>query len=175
MVFVTIPISYLYQEPIYWDRFQTAQKAAGWSSGTMLTQLVHTFGKVNLEYYQKAAELDAVARGFDQHQGGHYRLVRDGGELPDYVNTLPDFDKSPLALMPNPDLSLPRKSMSRFKCSGRNACVFRMAIIVDNSNAQVMMTKLLRWYYTNYWGDAYLSQIQADAQETLNPDMTGVS
>jgi len=171
MAFKTIPISYIYAEPIYWERYETAREASGWSKATMLTQLAHTFGKVHLTYYQKAAELDAVARGYACHQGDHYDLLRNWDELPVYKGELPDFDKSPLQLMPDPDMSLERKSFTRFKCSGRNAAVLRMAMIVDRTNVQVLMTKILRWYYTNYWGNAYLSQIEANAQHTLNPDM----
>ena len=141
----------------------------------MLTQLVHTFGKVHLAYYQKAAELDAVARGFTQHQGEHYQLLRNWEKLPSYKEERPSYGESPLEIMPDPDLSLERMSFTRFKCSGRNAAVLNLALHMEQrSNIQIVMTKLLRWYYTNYWGIAYLSQLQADAQETLSPDMKGI-
>lgn len=140
----------------------------------ILTQLAHTFGEVHLEYYQKAAVLDAIARGFKQHQGEHYKLLRNWENLPAYEDALPDFEKSPLQLMPDPDVRLRRMSFTRFKCSGRNAAVLHMAMIVDRTNIQILMTKILRWYYTNYWGSDYRPQIEADEQETLAPDMTGI-
>lgn len=140
----------------------------------MLTQLAHTYGKANLSYYQQAAELDAVARGFTQHKGEHYRRLRNWENLPPYQLERPSFDQSPLIAIPAPDVSLQRMSFTRFKCSGRNAAVLHLAMLIEQTNIQKLMTRILRWYYSRYWGDAYLSQLAADDQETLSPNMTEV-
>ena len=173
MAFSTISISYIYKDPAFWDRFELACNNAGWPKAIALTQVTHTFGKINLEYYQRAAEIDAKARGFAGHKGEHFSLLRDGDEMPPYVGDRPDYGQHPLGVLPDPDLKLSRSSLSRFKCSARNSALLRLAILIDRSNIQIAMTKLMRWYYSVYWEAMYVEQLAAEEQETLSPVLKG--
>lgn len=170
MSFRTITISYIYAVPKVWRQYETAIEIAGWRKAVILTQIAQTYGKVNADYYYACAELDAVARGFDKHQGEHYRLLADGEDLPPYQGSKPIFEPSPLATIPDPDSSLPRKSFGQFRCSNRNAAILRMAMIVDRTNINVLMSKLMSWYYARYW-ELYLPQLAAAEQETIKPDL----
>lgn len=172
-MFTTIPINYVYMSSETQEKFKTAVNIAGWGKATILTQIVQTYGKVQLPYYQKVAELDAMARGFKQHQGEHYRLLSSWEELPSYTNDRPIFDPSPLAAIPNPDKSLKRHSFSQFRCSARNAAVLKLALIVEQSNVQIVMSKMFVWYYARYW-DLYRPQLEAMEQETISPLLRSV-
>ena len=167
-----ISISYIYAEPVYWDRYEAARSATGWSKSALLAHSGHTFVEAYLDYYQKAAELDAKYRGFEQHEGEHYRLLSDWQSLPAYKESRPQFDPSPLERLPDPVVSLDRVSFTRFRCSSRDAACLHLAMIIERTNVQVLMTKILRWYYSNYWESNYLMQIESDAQATLNPTLT---
>lgn len=171
MSFATISLSYVYADPKIWERYKIACDASGWPKAIMLTQIVHTFGAVELEYYQKAAELDALARGFKQHQGEHFRILRDWKDLPPYVGVRPDYKRSLLEGIAEPDRSWPRESYSRFKCSPRNAAILKLAVEIERSNIPTVMTKLMYWYYTRYWDGRYTLQIAAAEQETINPTL----
>lgn len=169
MPFATIGLSYVYKEELPWERYQIACEASGWPKAIMLTQIVHTFGATQLKYYQAAAELDAKARGFEQHQGEHFRLLRDWEKLPPYKEARPTFDPSMLDAMPQPDSGLERASFSRFKCSARNSAILHLAVLIEQTNIQKVMTKLMRWYYTHYWDGRYTLQLAADEQATISP------
>lgn len=168
MTFRTITISYIYAVPDVWKKYETAIAVAGWRKSVILTQIAQTFGKVNADYYYQCAEADARARGFDAHQGKHYELLADGDTLPPYLSDRPVFGPSPLASIPDPDSSLPRKSFGQFRCSNRNAAIIRMALIVDRSNINVLMSQMMSWYYARYW-ELYKPQLLAAEQQTISP------
>ena len=170
-MFTTIPINYVYMDKSIQEKFKTAENIAKWGKGTILTQIAQTYGKVNLDYYAEAAELDAVARGFKQHQGEHFDLLSSWQDLPKYVESRPIFKPSPIAAIPIPDSSMPRVSFSRFHCSKRNAAVLKIALIVDNTNIQILMSQLFVWYYARYW-DLYKPQLEAVEQRCIKPDLS---
>lgn len=170
MSFRTLTISYIYAIPDVWKKYETAIEIAGWRKSVILTQIAQTFGKVNADYYYQCAEADAIARGFKGHQGEHYELLADGGEIPAYTSSRPLFDPSPLAAIPDPDPSFPRQSFGQFRCSNRNAAIIRMALIVDRSNINVLMSKMMIWYYARYW-DLYKPQLMAVEQKTIKPEL----
>lgn len=138
----------------------------------MLSHIAHTFSAVHLTYYQQAAELDAVFRGFKQHKGEHYQLLRNWQTLPPYEVQRPHFPPSPLERVPDPDFSLERMSFTKFRCSGRDATVLHLAMLIERTNIQILMTRILRWYYSSYWESAYLIQLESDDQSTLSPTVT---
>lgn len=170
MTFRVITISYVYAVSDVWKKYETAIEIAGWRKSVILTQIAQTFGKVNADYYFQCAEADAIARGFERHQGRHYELLADGKDMPAYTSSRPLFEPSPLAAIPDPDSSLPRQSFGQFRCSNRNAAIIRMALIVDRSNINVLMSKMMSWYYDRYW-DLYKPQLMAAEQKTIKPEL----
>ena len=170
MSFRTITISYIYAVPDVWKKYEQAIEVAGWRKSVILTQIAQTFGKINAQYYFACAEADASARGFKGHQGEHYQMLADGKDLPPYTSTRPLFEPSPLAAIPDPDPGLPRESFGQFRCSNRNAAVLRMALVVDRTNINVLMSKMMTWYYARYW-DLYGPQLAAAEQQTIMPTM----
>lgn len=171
MSFKTVPISYVYAEPDVWTKYESAITVAGWRKAVILTQIAQTYGKVNLEYYQMLAELDAQARGFKEHQGEHFDLLSNWHELPPYQKSRPEYAPSPLATIPNPDSKLERRSFGQFRCSARNSAILHLAMLWEQSNIQVLMTRMMRWYYDRYW-TLYLPQLAAAEQHTMNPTFT---
>ncbi|EDX82441.1 hypothetical protein S7335_1145 [Synechococcus sp. PCC 7335] len=135
----------------------------------MLMHLAHRFVEDHLSYYQQAAEYDAISRGFEQHQGEHYQLLRDWQSLPAYKAERLQFAPSPLQQMPDPDVSLERMSFTRFKCSARDSAVLHLAMIIERTNIQILMTKIMRWYFMHYWDSKFLYQLESDEQLTLSP------
>lgn len=167
-MFTTIPINYVYMDDSIQQKFKTAENIAKWGKATILTQIAQTYGKVTLDYYAEAAELDAVARGFKQHKGEHFDLLADWQDLPPYIGDRPIFKPSPIAAIPLPDKALPRVSFARFNCSKRNAAILKMSLIVDNTNIQILMSQLFVWYYARYW-DLYLPQLASAEQHCIKP------
>ena len=169
-MFKTIPINYVYMSADIEEKFKAAVNVAGWGKATILTQIAQTYGKVNADYYYQSAELDAVARGMKHHQGEHFELLANWDELPPYKSERPIFGPTPLATISNPDRSLPRHSFSQFKCSTRNAAILKMALIVEETNIQILMSKMFVWYYSKYW-HLYQPQLQSIKQKTISPNL----
>ena len=145
--------------------------ATSWPQRLIPTQIAHCFGKRFLSYYQDAAEIDAIAKGFSQHQGEHYDLLSTWKKLPPYRNGRPDYSRSPLDNMASVDTTLERISFNGFKRSARNSTVFHLAYVIERESPQIVMSKLLTWYYENYWSSNYIEQIESERQRTLSPDM----
>lgn len=173
-MYKTIPINYVYMSSATQEKFEAAINIAGWGKSVILTQIAQTYGKVHDDYYSRVAELDAKARGFEQHKGDHFDMLSDWKELPPYADSRPIFEPSPLASIPNPDRSLPRYSFSQFRCSARNAAILRLALVVEQTNMQVLMSKMFVWYYSKYW-PLYLPQLASVEQRTISPDMSELS
>lgn len=173
MSFKTVQISYIYSEPDVWPLYLQAIEVAGWRKSIILTQIVQTYGKVNLAYYQKAAELDAIARGFEHHQGTHYQMLANWQDLPAYKGNRPQFGSSPLETIPDPDTKsdyVKRQSFGQFRCSERNSVVLHLAMLIERQNIQIVMTRMMRWYYARYW-HLYGPQLAAAEQQTINPQL----
>ena len=171
-VFCEVTVSYVYGSPDIWEKYQKTCDELGWNKKTLLTQLLHSYGSKELTYYQKAAEMDAVARGFSSHQGEYYRLLRDWKELPRYTQSQPPFERSPLADIPDiPTNAEGRRSFRSIRCSGRNSAILHLATIIERSNVPQTLSRIMVWHYSRYWDKSYLQQLEADRQETLNPSL----
>jgi hypothetical protein len=170
-VFCEVSVSYVYGSPEMWDRYDRACDELGWNKKTLLTQLLQSYGSKELAYYQKAAEMDAIARGFPSHQGEHYRLLRDWAELPRYVGSQPPFERSPLADIPDvPNGAAGRRSFRSIRCSGRNSVILHLATIIERSNVPQTLSRIMVWHFERYWHPGYVAQIEADQQLTITPD-----
>lgn len=172
MPYATVPLSYIYLPKQTQDRYELMLNATSWPKRLILTQISHCFGKRFLDYYREVADIDAIARGFQQHQGEHFKLLREWGQLPPYINGRPDYGRSPLDDMATVNTGLKRHSFNGFKCSARNAVVFKLACVVERESPQIVMSKLATWYYENYWSSNYIEQIESSVQKTLSPDMS---
>ena len=171
-VFCEVSVSYVYGSPETWARYDSACEELGWHKKTLLTQLLHSYGSRELAYYQKAAEMDAIARGFGSHRGDHYRLLRDWGELPRYVASQPPFERSPLADIPDvPNGKEGRRSFRSIRCSGRNSAILHLATIVERSNIPQTLSRIMLWHFTHYWPEGYAKQIESDRQLTMKPEL----
>jgi hypothetical protein len=168
--FKIVKIGYVYAAKDVWKKYESAIDLVGWRKSVILTQLIQTYGKVNLKYYQRAAELDAAARGYDGHKGDHYCDLSSWAELRPYQRARPDYGASPLTFIAPVDTrTSPRKAFGQFRCSAQNSAVLRLAVIAEQSNVQIVMTKIMSWYYDHYW-DLYLPQMASEKQQTLSPD-----
>ena len=170
-VFCEVSVSYVYGSPETWEKYDKACDEMGWQKKTLLTQLLHSYGSRELAYYQGAAQMDAVARGFAAHQGEHYQLLRDWGELPRYTGSQPPFERSPLADIPDvPNGAAGRRSFRSIRCSGRNSAILHLATIVERSNVPQTISRIMLWHFDQYWHPGYISQLEADRQSTINPE-----
>jgi hypothetical protein len=170
-VFCEVSVSYVYGSPETWAKYDKACEELGWQKKTLLTQLLHSYGSRELAYYQGAAGMDAIARGFDSHQGEHYQLLRDWGELPRYVGSQPPFERSPLADIPDvPNGAAGRRSFRSIRCSGRNSVILHLATIVERSNVPQTISRIMLWHFERYWHPGYISQLEADSQLTIKPE-----
>ena len=167
MSYKKIDINYCYIGPSELERFNTAQELTGWAKTVILTQIAQTYGKVYEDYYAEAAELDAVARGYECHRGSHFDALCDWNKaLPPYQNARPIFEASPLASIPMPDKSVGRYGFNGFRCSARNAAIIRLALEVEQTNIQIFMSKAFIWYYARYW-HLYLPQLASVEQRCI--------
>lgn len=170
-VFCEVKVSYVYADSETWARYMLSCDELGWSKSTLLTQLLHSFGSVSLDYYQESAEMDAIARGFETSKGEHYNLLRDWAEMPRYTRTQPAFKQSPLADIPDVETSTQnRKSFNYIRCSGRNSTILHLATIIERSNVPQTLSRIMLWHFNRYWDKGYLHQLEADKQQTLNPE-----
>ncbi|WP_430714950.1 hypothetical protein [Nodosilinea sp. AN01ver1] len=170
-MFCEVSVSYVYGSPETWEKYDQACNELGWNKKTLLTQLLHSYGAKELAYYQRAAEMDALARGFSSHKGEHYRLLRDWGELPRYADSQPPFERSPLADIPDiPTGAAGRRSFRSIRCSGRNSAILHLATIVERSNIPQTLSRIMLWHFNRYWHPGYISQLEADSQLTINPE-----
>lgn len=167
MSYRKIDINYCYIGPSELEKFETAQDLTGWAKTVILTQIAQTYGKVHEDYYAEAAELDAVARGFEKHQGDHFDALCDWSKpLPPYKEARPLFDPSPIATIPMPDKSVGRHGFNGFRCSARNAAIIRLALEIEQTNIQIFMSKAFTWYYARYW-HLYLPQLASVEQHCI--------
>lgn len=167
-----VAVSYVYATAETWDKYTTACDELGWNKKNLLTQLLHSYGGACLDYYQRAAQMDAVARGFEGHRGEHYRLLRNWGELPRYTGTQPAFEPSPLADVPEiPASAEYRRRLGSISCSGRNSAILHLATIIERSNVPQTLSRIMLWHFDRYWDKGYASQLESDQQETLAPEI----
>lgn len=172
MSYSTIPLSYVYMSPRTLNRYDAMRLATDWPKRFVLTQVGHCFGQRFLEYYQFAAEIDATARGYEQHQGDHFDRLCDWKDLPPYSAGRPDFGRSPLYDMPPVDTTLERQRFNGFKMSDRNSVVLHLACLIEREPTYVVMSKLITWYYDTYWEPNYVEQLVAANQRTISPDLS---
>lgn len=168
--FQTIKIGHIYEMPEFWPLYEASMFITGWRKSLILSQWAQVYGKKAADYYGKAAELDAEARGLSLDD--HYDLLVSGDELPRYVGPQPAFEPSPIADISDPPTGTPRHSFGQFRCSSRTAALLRMAMIVDRLNVNILMTRLAVWYYPKYWGSNYEEQIASVEQKRICPDMS---
>lgn len=165
-----VTISAVYGLPSTWEKFDASCEELGWNKKTFLTQLLHSFGSRYIDYYREAAELDAIARGFESHCGDYYDLLSNWGDLPKYVQVQPPFTPSPLAEIPDiPTGKENRRTFSYISCSGANSAILRIATIVERSSPPQTISRIMEWHYGEYWGKGYLRQIESDRQRRLDP------
>ncbi|MEM1307944.1 MAG: hypothetical protein AAGF98_00330 [Cyanobacteria bacterium P01_H01_bin.153] len=170
LVFREVTTSYVYASAETWAKYDYACQELGWQKKTLLTQLLHSYGSAELAYYREAAEMDAVARGFEGHQGEHYQLLRDWSELPKYAAAQPPFNPSPLASIPDVATDAAgRRSFSSIRCSGRNSAILHLATIIERANVPQTLSRIMLWHFDRYWEKGYLYQLEADKQQTLSP------
>jgi hypothetical protein len=170
-VFCEVSVSYVYGSPETWERYDSACDELGWHKKTLLTQLLHSYGSKELAYYQGAAAMDALSRGFPSHQGEHYLLLRDWGEMPRYTGSQPPFERSPLADIPDvPNGAVGRRSFRSIRCSGRNSAILHLATIVERSNIPQTLSRIMLWHFERYWHEGYIKQLESDRQLTLTPE-----
>lgn len=171
-VYCEITVSYVYAASETWEKYTKACDELGWNKRNLLTQILHSYGGANLSYYREAASMDAIARGFKAHQGEHYQLLRNWGDLPRYVATQPAFERSPLADIPEVSAqSSDRRSFVSIRCSGRNSAILNLATIVERSNVPQTLSRIILWHFGRYWEKGYLIQLRSDEQETLTPEL----
>mgnify|MGYP001792915614 CR=1 FL=1 len=172
VVACNVAVSYIYAIPDTWEKYIKACEELGWNKKTLLTQLLHSYGSVHLSYYQKAAEIDALARGFKGHQGEHYSLLRDWGELPRYTETQPAFERSPLVDIHEVSANAEyRRRIGSVNCSGRNSAILNLTTIVERSNLPQTLSRIMLWHFDHYWNRGYVLQLRSDEQETLTPEL----
>jgi hypothetical protein len=171
-VYCEVTVSYVYATPHTWEQYTEACEELGWNRKSLLTQILHSYGGANLDYYREAAEMDAIARGFEGHKGEHYRLLRNWGELPRYVGTQPAFERSPLADIPEVSTQAgDRRSFVSIRCSGRNSAILHLATVIERSNVPQTLSRIMLWHFGRYWGKGYALQLESDQQETLSPEI----
>lgn len=171
-MYCEVTVSYVYATSETWEKYIKACEELGWNRKSLLTQILHSYGGANLDYYREAAEMDAIARGFEGHQGEHYRLLRDWGELPRYVGTQPAFERSPLADIAELSMNASdRRSFVSIRCSGRNSAILHLATVIERDNVPQTLSRIMLWHFNRYWVKGYLSQLQSDEQETLTPEI----
>jgi hypothetical protein len=171
-VIVEPTVSYLYGSSETWERYDKACDEIGWKKKTLITQLLHSYGSVHLTYYQNAADMDAIARGFECHQGEHYQLLRDWQELPPYSGAQPAFEPSPLIDVPQVEISADnRRSFRSIQCSGKNSVILNLATIVERSNVPQTLSRIMLWHFDRYWDKSYALQLASDEQQTLSPSI----
>lgn len=170
-VFCEVSVSYVYASPETWEKYTLSCDELGWNKRSLLTQLLHSFGSRELAYYQKAAEMDAIARGYPSHEGEHYERLRDWKELPRYTGSHPPFERSPLADIPEIPTNTPRYSFRAIRCSGRNSVILHLATIIERSNIPQTLSRIMLWHYSQYWEKGYTQQLKADNQSTLSPKL----
>ena len=169
-VFVEVKVSYVYASGETWKMYTQSCDELGWHKKALLTQLLHSYGCFALAYYQEAAEMDALARGFSSHRGEHYRTLRDWVEMPRYVTSQPPFKPSPLADIHSIEANTAsRRAFSSIRCSGRNSAILHLATIIERSNIPQTLSRIMLWYFDRYWNNRYVLQLESDQQETISP------
>jgi hypothetical protein len=99
-----------------------------------------------------------------------YELLRlpEEPELPNYVEAMPNYGASPLAsvvsVAPKKE---DRRRLGRFKCSGRNAVVLRLAALVERQSSPLTLSRIIYWHLSEYWGKIYAPQLENDFNSTL--------
>lgn len=182
----TINISFAYWlvDDSDWAKIIAADRGLGWGRKPWLRQIVTGFCAVpaHWAWFAAAAELDAKARGYSEHQGAHFdALAQWSNEVPlaDYVDdSAPDFaDKIGPLPVADVGLELPEKTpgnrrmVKELAMSPANmACLHLYCIAADCGviEALALMTK---WHLHQYWGRSYTRQLESSRQKTLNPNL----
>ncbi len=177
---VIIKSSYALMDKLTYEQmFLESCRCLGWKQKALFNHHTGSFCAVYHQLYRVIAEVDAIARGFIQHQGDHFRALVDwDSELPPYVSGVPDyaglvvepgfiaragldampgyFDQSgvnPLGLVtPPPNVNTNRRRFTKtIEISEYNAVILRLAMVLGGYNMSELMTRLITWHFARYW------------------------
>ncbi len=156
-------VGYFYAMPEDYERYQIAFAACGWQSTYLINQFLSSFAGKNIDYYRTAFEKAATAMQVDPKE--LYKLCRaaEEPELPPYKTAQPNYGSSPLASVVGVQTGAEyRHRIGKFKCSGRNAVVLRIAAHIERESTPLTLSRVMSWHFANYWDKAYAAQIQND-------------
>lgn len=99
-----------------------------------------------------------------------YKLLRslEEPELPNYTEAMPNYGTSPLATVVTVTANKEdRRRLGRFKCSGHNVVVLRLAALVERQSSPLTLSRIIHWNLSEYWERIYAPQIDNDFQNKL--------
>ena len=175
MAYREILTSYLVLTPEVWEgKFQVILKEQGWSQTRFVNMAIADYFRENIDYYLKAAGLDAAARGYEGVQGPYYQDLLANDLRPWADGLRPDFPSSPLRRIA--DAGEARKNQHRLKqirVSEYNAALLRLALEVDDLTMIQLTSKIVVWHFLEYWDSngGYQWQMAGSEQETLEPEL----
>ncbi len=165
---VFLKLAYVYMTDADYERYETAIAACGWQSTYLFSQFLSSFAGKNIDYYRAA--LKTAAAAMDIHPKELYNLCRSAEEVefPQYVKETPEYGESPLNSVVAIETGMEqRRRIGRFKASGRNAVVLRLAAIVERQSTPLTLSRIVNWHFANYWNRSYGPQITNDFNAEL--------
>lgn len=175
MAFREILTSYLVLEPKLRKKFESIIREQGWSQTKFVNAAIADYFQRNIEYYLKAAKIDAKARGYNDMGSAYYQALLDndlepwGGD-----GARPNFPDSPLKQIA--DAREARKNQHRLKqirVSEYNAALLRLALEVDGLTLIQLLSRIVTWHFDQQWKvkGGYQWQMLGAEQKRLEPEV----
>ena len=161
-------MAYVYMSDEVIEKYEAAIAACGWQGTYLFNQFLASFAGRNIDYYREVLATAAAAMKMEQTQ--LYELLRspEEPELPNYAEAMPNYGASPLASVVNVTANKEdRRRLGRFKCSGRNVVVLRLAALVERQSSPLTLSRIIHWHLSEYWERIYAPQIENDFNNKL--------
>lgn len=161
-------LAYVYMSDEVFNKYQAAITACGWQGTYLFNQFLSSFAGRNLDYYRQVLATAAAAMNLEQAK--LYNLLRspEEPELPNYAEAMPNYGTSPLASVVNVTANqADKRRLGRFKCSGRNAVVLRLAALVERQSSPLTLSRIIDWHLSEYWEKIYAPQLENDFNSKL--------
>lgn len=163
---VELRINYIYMDVQTAERFQTTSTALGWAYRSLAQQCIHGFLGKYRAFYTAAAHDDYKARGLTEK--AYYKLLEEGGDLPEYKGEKPLWTETPLSKVPAPpSTKANRYRYNTISLSDHNAVCLKVAQIVHEVPLTVLVSRIVKDHFDRYWESSYLPQIQMYEQKTF--------
>lgn len=161
-------MAYVYMSGDVMKKYEAAIAACGWQGTYLFNQFLASFAGRNLDYYRQVLATASAAMKVSETE--LYDLLRspEEPEFPNYAEAMPDYGQSPLASVVSVSANKEdRRRLGRFKCSGRNAVVLRLAALVERQSSPLTLSRIIHWHLSEYWDRIYAPQIENDFNSKL--------